>query len=362
MAVTKEPRILLTGATGYIGGTILTRLLSSSSPILTSASITCLVRGAERASRLTAAYGPRVQPVVYESLDDIETTTATAAQHDVVINTALGYHSASGLALVRGLAQRKAETGRDVWIIHTSGTSNLADLPVTGKRIEKGEFNDETDDVYGYETRLELQEPYPQRTAELGVMNESRRSGVRALVIMSPTIYGHGLGLFNTASIQIPAYINIILDQGRGVVLGEGRGVWDHVHVEDLAELYEIVTKNILEQDGKDLPPGSKGIIFSGNGRHSWLEVAQMITDACYGEGKVKEQRVHSVGISEGVSILGPRLGGADETVVELALASNSRTVASVARRLGWNPTRGEDTWKSSVKDDVKAVLDKRAN
>ena len=79
--------LLLTGATGYIGGTILAHLLESSSPFLTNATITCLLRGQERASTLRSAYGERIRPVIYEGIDDIDATIEIAAQHDIVINT-----------------------------------------------------------------------------------------------------------------------------------------------------------------------------------------------------------------------------------------------------------------------------------
>src|SRR5689334_13797973 len=128
-----SPKILLTGATGFIGGTILTQLLTSSSPELEKPKITCLLRGNDRAAKLTEKYGDRVHPVIYQGLDDLSTTVDIASQHDIVINTTDGYHAASAQALVRGLAQRKKETGRPVWMIHTSGTSNLSDRPITGK-------------------------------------------------------------------------------------------------------------------------------------------------------------------------------------------------------------------------------------
>lgn len=359
MPTTVPPKILLTGVTGYIGGTVLTHLLNSTSP----ATITCLVRGPERAATLSSTYGDRVRPVVYKDLDDLEATTAAAAQNDIVINTTNGYHSASTQALLRGLGQRKASAGRDVWMIHTSGTSNLADQPISGVWVEKvpeREFHDEKDDIYGYERERDAVHPYAQRSAELGVVDTGLELGVKTLVIMSPAIYGIGTGLYNTISIQIPAWIRSVLQHGRAVVVGAGEGVWDHVHVEDLAELYKIAVVNIVEHDGKDLPTGKKGIIFSGNGRHSWKEVAQSVANACYEEGKLEDTRVESVGLAEGAKILAlAMMGHADETAVELALSSNSRTVSSVGRRLGWNPRRGEEAWKKGFPDDVKVVIKK---
>ncbi|KAI4946854.1 hypothetical protein J4E91_007026 [Alternaria rosae] len=363
MTSNTPPQILLTGSTGYIGGTILTHLLNSSSPTLSAATITCLIRGPERAATLSSTYGARVRPVVYKDLDDLEATTATASQHDIVINTTLGFHTPSVQALLRGLAQRKASTGRDVWMIHTSGTSNLADQPISRKWVEEEperEFDDAKDDIYGYEKRREALHPAPQRSTELSVVDAGLELGVKTLVIMSPTIYGLGTGLFNKTSLQLPMYIRGVLDHGRAVVIGDGKGVWDHVHVEDVADLYKIAVANVLESGGKDLPTGKEGIIFSGNGRHTWMEAAQAVADACYEEGKFTERSVESVGLSEGVKILAANIPHMNEDMIELALCSNALTVPTVATKLGWKPTRGEEAWRMGFRDDVKAVLERR--
>ena len=92
-------------------------------------------------------------------------------------------------------------------MIHTSGTSNVADRPITEGSVERREFDDAKDDIYGFEKKLETRSPYAQRTAELSVIEVGLELGVDTLIIMSPTIFGIGGGLFNTASIQIPAYI-----------------------------------------------------------------------------------------------------------------------------------------------------------
>ncbi|KAF4536897.1 Nad dependent epimerase dehydratase family protein [Lasiodiplodia theobromae] len=362
------PQILLTGATGYVGGTILTNLLNSSSPTLRSATITCLVRGADRAATLNNTYNnsggdsPRVRAIVYADLDDLEATTAAAAQADLVINAALGFHAASALALLQGLAQRKARTGNDddVWLLHLSGTSNVADRALSGAWTEsKREFDDGVDDVYAWEKRVEAAHPYVQRGAELAVVDAGLELGVKTLVVMPPTIYGRGTGLFNRQSVQVPAYVKAALARGRPVVMGEGKGAWDHVHVEDLAELYELLVVEVLERSGAHLPTGKNGIIFSANGRHSWLEVAEAVAEVCCEEGRIKDTQVESVGVPEGTRIFAEAyLGHADEEMVELGLASNGKTIPSVAKRLGWKPTRGHGEWMKGLREDIRTALE----
>jgi nucleoside-diphosphate-sugar epimerase len=150
------------------------------------------------------------------------------------------------------------------------------------------EFDDLVDDGYAYEKALEAAEPYAQRTTELGVIDTGLELGVKTLVIMSPIIYGNGTGQFNKVSVHTQ-YMKAMLEIGHAVVVGDGSGVWDHVHIADLAELYQLVVLNILEQEGKALPTGKKGIIFSANGRHSWLEYSQLVADACYERGLLSE-------------------------------------------------------------------------
>lgn len=353
-------RILLTGATGFIGGTVLHHLLSSILPGLKSNNftITLLLRDASRAATYTAAWGIRIHTVVYGGLDDIENTTTAASQHDLVINMTLGFHAASAQALIRGLAQRKAETGRDVYMIHLSGASNLSDQPVTGAYLEEHEFDDIKDDVYEYERMRNGLRPYHQRTTELGVIDKSLELGIKTLVMMPPLVFGRGEGLFNRVSVQIPIYVEAALKQGQAVMIGDGKGELDHVHVEDLASLYAIVVNEILEDGGKRLPQGKKGIIFASNGRHTWKEVAQRVAFAWKGDDQVT-----SLSLEEGAKVFKSYIdlvGGEDLTELELGLCSNSRSVASIARSLGWEPTRGETEWIRGFRDDVDAVLQKQ--
>jgi nucleoside-diphosphate-sugar epimerase len=288
----------------------------------------------------------------------------------MVINTTIGYHTASVRALLEGLAQRKrSHPGIEPWLIHTSGASNIGGRRVSGAWVDSDSpegrtFNDATDDIYGYEAARNAKEPYIQRTTELNIVNAGLELGVRTLVLMAPTIYGVGSGLFNKRSIQIPAYVAVALDRGRAVMIGDGEGMCDHIHVQDLAALYEILAVRILEEKEEErdlLPWGKRGIIFAGNGRHSWGDIARGVARACHEAGALPDATVESVGLAEATKLFAELyLGEADEMLVELGLASNGKTISTVAERLGWKPTRGKDAWEQGFRDDVDAVLKER--
>jgi len=346
-------KILLTGATGYIGGSILSTLISSPHASIQNSSITCLVRGQDRADALTVTHAGRVTPVLFKDLDDTDRVIQVASQHDIIINTLLGYHPSSAAALVRGLGERRKQTGQDVFMIHTSGTSNLADRPISAKYAESRVFSDTDTDIYSYEKRRNAAQPYGQRSSELGVIDTGLDTGVKTLVIMSPTIFGIGTGAFNKLTIQVPTYIRATLSAGRAVVIGDGKGVWDHVHIADLAQLYELVLAKMLA-GGEDLAFGERGIVFSANGEHTWGEVARGVADAAVQLGKVKTAEVRSIGLDEGAAVF----AGGDELLAELGFSSNSRTRSDLARAWGWKPTRGEEDWKRSFVDEMRAVLE----
>ena len=240
-------------------------------------------------------------------------------------------------------------------MIHTSGTSNLADQPITKEYTESDPervFDDSKDDIYSYEKMRNDRTPYGQRTSELGVIDAGLENRVKTLVIMSPTIYGAGAGHFNRSSIQVPAYFKATIANGQAIIVKKGEGVWDNVHIDDLAELYTLCLLNVLEKDGKDLPWGKEGIIFSENGRHRWIDLAQGVADAAHAAGKIKSKEVKAVSLEEGAKVL----TGGDTLLAELGFSSNSRTKGVVGRKLGWKPTRGPEAWKKGFQEEVQLV------
>ena len=351
-----RPKILLTGATGYIGGSVLSALLSSNHESIKSSSITCLVRGQDKADALIATYKGRVTATLFRDLDDTDRVIEVASQHDIVLNTLQAFHPSSSAALVKGLAERKKRSGKDVYLIHTSGTSNLADQPITKKYTEDRIFSDSAGDIYDYEKRRSDVQPYDQRITELGVIDAGLESGVKTVVIMSPTIFGIGTGSFNRLSIQVPTLLRFTISSGQAIVIGDGQGYWDHVHIADLARLYENVLAKMLA-GGEDLPFGKEGIIFSESGQHTWNELAQGVADAAFEFGKIKTREVRHVSVKEGAEALTE----GDELLAELGFASNSRTRADRARSWGWKPSKGAEDWKKHFAEEMKVILEQSA-
>ncbi|KAK2026332.1 NAD dependent epimerase/dehydratase [Colletotrichum zoysiae] len=343
-------RILYTGATGFVGGSVLSQLLNSSYPEIRNLDITALVRKQEQADLLKQK---GVKAIVFDGLDDSDFLRKTAGEYDYVIHTPTGFHTSSAVALIEGLAQRKMQTGKDVHFIHTSGTSNLAER--VGKK-ETGEVHEWSDleNVFEFEEEKEKEEAYGQRTTDIAVVNTGEKTGVKTYIMMPPTIYGRGTGLFNQGSIQIPSIIRGAIKAGVSEYVGDGKACLGHVHVTDLALLYELVLKKVLSAE--EIPFGRRGIYFSNTGSHNWREIAEHVGKAGVALGALKSAEPRSVTLEEAAS----KWLKATPQVAEMNYASNSATKPVLATQLGWKPRKTEKDWEDSFVEAFQMVLDEQ--
>jgi nucleoside-diphosphate-sugar epimerase len=289
-------KIFMTGASGYIGGTIARRLLDDGHEIRG------LVRDAEKGRKL-ADFG--VAPVI-GSLDDAAILTGEARRADAVINTANSDHRGAVEAILEGLA------GSNKPFIHTSGSSIVAD-DAHGDRASDKIYDEETPFV-----------PVPGKQARVDIDRAIRGAssrGVSSIVVCPTMIYGNGLGLARDSA-QIPGLANRARASGVVRHVGQGLNVWSNVHVEDLADLYRLALANA--------PAGA--FYFAENGEASYREICTAIA--------------RRLGLGE------PRVWPFEEAAKELGensaaytFGSNSRVRARRARsELGWQPKHSSAT------------------
>ncbi|KAI0970120.1 hypothetical protein F4678DRAFT_437601 [Xylaria arbuscula] len=342
-------KVLITGVTGYIGGSILSQLVSSSQ-FKEAFEVSVLTRNDDRAKSFTSA-GLKVYTL--HDLDDAEAIRHAASENDVVIHAASGYHTASARSLIEGLGERKRQNAHaEVYYIHTSGTSNLADRPVSKTYLEPRIFSDKDQDIYSYLKERENIEPYPQRTTDLTVVETGKAQGVPTTIIMNPTIYGIGAGKFNRFSIQYPTLIRQAVANGQSEYVGEGSGVWDFVHILDLVKLYEIVLLDWV-QGQRSSPVGENGFVFSGTGKFTWKEAADRIGEVGADLGKLTSPEARSISLEEA----GKKWTGGFAQLCELAFASNARTSAVIGKELGWKPTRTQKDWEQSFREEFGELV-----
>jgi len=300
--------IFLTGATGYIGGSVALRLVEAGTQVRG------LVRNREAAALLEKL---GLQPVL-GGLDDADLLAREARTSDGVIHTASADHAESVRALIAGLE------GSGKPLLHTSGSSVIGD-DVRGSRRSDTIFDEDTPLVVA---------PMKQarRNIDLMVLGAAAR-GVRSVVICPSNIYGLGRGL-KADSVQIPFLAANAREQGVVQIVGAGLNVWSNVHLDDVVDLYLLALAKA--------PAGA--FYFAENGEASFGEIAAAIAR------RLGLRGVESLPPEEAARRWG-------EAKAYFSLGSNSRVRATRARReLGWSPRH------ASVLDWIAEELPIEAN
>ena len=283
-------KIFITGASGYIGGSLAAALIAAGHQ----------VSGLARSEGSAAALEKIAIKPVRGSLDDAEALAHGARAADVTVNTASADHRGAAEAIVKALA------GTGKTLLHTSGTS------IVGTRAQ-GEL---VEAVFDEDTPFK---PSPARAGRVAIDTMVRAvaaDGVRSMVIAPSLIYGRGHGL-NPHSIQVPWLIAVAKKYGVAKHIGSGENRWSNVHIDDLVTLYLLAIEKA--------PAG--GFYFAENGENSMREVCQAISRMLGFGGRTQSMTVEEAAHEWGE-------GPANDS-----MGSNSRVRGKRARaELGWKP------------------------
>ncbi|KAH6954022.1 NAD dependent epimerase/dehydratase [Ilyonectria sp. MPI-CAGE-AT-0026] len=344
MASTK---VLLTGATGFIGGSVLNQILSSGNPKIKELSVTAIVRKEEQVDLLTEH---AINARLFNSLDDSKQLREIASEFDIVLHCATGLHTSSAEALILGLGDSQKKTGRQTYYIHTTGTSNLAYSSLSRPDAQIRNWSDADGDVFEGELRRHAEQKYDQRVTDVVVVNTAEKTGVNAYLMMPPTVYGRGLGFFNKQSIQLPFVIRCAIEAGHPEYLGDGSGGVGYVHIEDLAQLYELLLAKVLE--GADIPFNRKGIYFSNTGEFVWGDLVKRVGEIGVQLNALKSAEPVHISLDEA-----ERKWERPRLFLETNFAGKSKTTPKVAYALGWKPAHNDKDWDDEIVETWKAVL-----
>ena len=283
-------RIFVTGASGYIGGSVAAALRGAGHRIVG------LYRSPQKAQQaqalgIEAATG---------TLDDGALLARLAREADAVIHAADADHRAAVESILDALA------GSGKPFIHTSGSSIVGDQA----------WGEPSAKIYADETPFT---PGPGRAARVAVNQRvlaAAGEGVRVAVVSPSLIYGPGRGA-HRESVQVPRLVALARKSGVARHVGRGENLWSNVHIDDLVDLYLRVLQNA--------PAGAS--YYAANGETSMRLLCEAISRALGWDGRTQPM-------------------SKDEAIAEFgagpaaySYGSNSRVRATRARReLGWSP------------------------
>lgn len=203
-------KVFVTGATGWVGSTVVQDLISA------GYQVTGLARSSEKAATL-AAQGANV---ILATLDDSDILRNAAADADAVIHTAFNHdfskfteNAEQDRCVIELLGEALKGSNRP--LIVTSGLAGIA--------------------PEGTATEADLPNPASFRKSE-GAARKLAERGIRATTIrLAPSV--HGLGDYGF----IPIVIRLAKEKGVSAYLGDGMNRWAGVHRSDAGRLYRLV-------------------------------------------------------------------------------------------------------------------------
>jgi len=332
--------IFFTGATGYIGGAVLQRLLDH--PKSSSFQITALVRSEEKAKKLNTL---GVKTAV-GSLDDLDKLSELASEAEVVIHAAHSDHVPAIKAILDGIKKRHEKTGEVPILIHTSGTGVLSD-DAKGDRISDTVYNDTN-----VEQIESLAPTQIHRDVDLEIVAADKSGYVRSFIILPSAIYGVAtgslvdLGISNPHSILVPYIVRASLERGQGGMIGEGKNLWPNVEIHETADLFIVVFDRALTDPS--LAHGREGFYFGENGEHQQYDVYRQIAQTLFDLGKGKSPEPTTFTDEENRKYLGG---------LATSLGANSRALAERSKAVGWKPVKTTADFLASIRSEVESVI-----
>ncbi|TFK40286.1 hypothetical protein BDQ12DRAFT_602474 [Crucibulum laeve] len=359
--LTIKTHIFLTGATGYIGGSVLTRLLSH--PLSDTFQTTVLVRDASKATQFRTM---GIKAVVGTNLD-LALIQGLAAEADLVIACADADDLDAAKAILRGLKKRYEQTGKVSSLIQTVSTDSCVLIDdANGMNSTENIYSDL--DIAKLDT---LPDTQPHRIVDLTLVEADREGTewwigyVNTYIILPSTIYGKAsgplvdAGLQNPRSQQIPRLVKLSLDRGRAGMVGVGKNVWPNVHIDEVANLYIILLDLIIPHDTERSPAPSKvreafahghaGFYFAENGEHTLYSVSEAIGKAMVDLKKTNDPSPTTFSKDEMEKYF------PDGT----SLGTNSRCRAERSRKVGWKPIKRTKDMLASVHEEVEYWMKK---
>ncbi|RGP81060.1 hypothetical protein FLONG3_849 [Fusarium longipes] len=266
--------ILITGAAGYIGGSVLADLLSRDDMSLRATTFAA-ARNQEQVDQISKIGVKAIQL----NLNDKQAVEDAIIQNeiDIVVNTASAMHPALISNLVGALGKRRQASGSKTYLIHvTTMFTDEGGWPY-------GEVKD-SDPILDREREIGYQNPV--REVNRILAEEGKKQGVETFNVAVPMTYGRGRGECRKLSVNNPAMIRTSIKL-KAVHKFEKDEHFGTVHIDDLTDIYVRLVSRILKQE--PIPVSNDRYFFAIAHKAHWWKMMDKIAECLYSRGLVAE-------------------------------------------------------------------------
>ncbi|KAJ5167023.1 uncharacterized protein N7482_005804 [Penicillium canariense] len=333
--------ILITGAGGYIGGSIAAHLLAKTNGLIQKDQVIAAVRSKEQADAVSKL-GIRVLQLDLSNEKDV---TESVLHHNIsiVIHTA-SVDPSIVLPLVNALGKQKQVNGGETHFIYTSGLSAFYEK--TGWPV--GSFKD-TDPVFDTEKRIA--DSFLLRKTDVAVIEHAEAQGVTSFIVVPSLVYGKGSGEWNKLSVVLPLYVKASISAKAVYKFPENPRV-SGVHISDLTALYGLIVEHILR--GETVPSGREGYYFALAHDMFLGEVGDHLARALCDRGLISDSKTHNYSDPEAAA----ESLGVPAPFVQMLWDSGPDIIAELPHSIGWKPEWNKERFLQDVDDEVQAVVD----
>ncbi|KAJ4172715.1 hypothetical protein NW754_002918 [Fusarium falciforme] len=340
--------ILLTGASGYLGGDLLAGISEANLPPF--GTLYALVRTPEQA-KAVEQHGAK--PLIFDVKNEASVRGAVVENDITIVFFLIDATSAVSQELfIKALGEVRKNTGSEVHFLHTSGAklfSSHAGAPTDGA------LRDDDANLYDIQAaqRANVDAFKPVVGVNKKIIDLAEANQVRGYIFVPCIVYGKGRGFGNPISIQIVAIVKAAKAMRRVYRTDRGHPTWPVSHVVDNTNLYIEILRGILEN--KDIGHGKKGYYLAASGSVAWDDIYSQFAKALAKRGLVDDETVRDAD-DEALDGMATALN-CSRDFVAVQLGGKCTFTAAHGNKIGWQAQYEPEHLLETAEDEVDWIL-----
>ncbi|KAI1415130.1 NAD(P)-binding protein [Hypoxylon sp. FL1857] len=343
--------ILITGGSGYLGGTLLARLGAANLPSYKK--LFASVRSAEQAEGVQQ-YG--AQPLSFNLKDESEVRAAVIENEITVVYYMIdAISSGPPIFFIQALAEVKKRTGLTVHFLHTTGAklfSSHAGAPTDRPLL------DTDPQLYAIQKsqRANLDLLQEAVNSSCMVIEEAEKYGVRSYIFVPCIVYGKSEGFGEPVSMlrQIVAIVQAAKALKRVYRVDSDRPVWPVCHIIDNTTLYIELLQKILADENPS--HGKNGYYLASSGSVAWDDLYTAVAAALAKRDVVVDDSV-TLANDQILEDMAAALGCPKEFVPVQLGGRCTFTARRAQEELGWKPLYSPEHILEASDAEVEWIL-----
>ncbi|KAE8550528.1 hypothetical protein EYB25_006755 [Talaromyces marneffei] len=342
--------ILITGASGYLGGTLLTRWKEANLPPYNK--LYALIRTEEQANAVQTLYN--AEPVQIDLRSDVDIEQAIISRDISII-----YYLIDPLedriprVMVRALGTVKQRSGRgDVHFLFATGAkifSSHTGLPADRVLLDTDE------ELYDLLKDADGPQPLLVQAGKrnVQVIDDGASFGVRSYIFAPCIVYGKGQGFGNPISIQTVAVIRAAKKMRKIYTVDDSSARWPVCHIDDNTTLFLSILRDILS--GQNLSHGKNGFYLASSGLVKWHDLYRAFSKRLLERGVIDDDTItpaDDAALEEIATVLRRR-----KSFVPAEIGGRCTFTAARGHAIGWKAEHPPEHIFETAGEEVDLVL-----